>query len=266
MAVPSSPGWKFGYVPSPGEWNNTFAGKVDFPAPLNQGGTGGQNAFDGNYNLQQRDEIITPTAELSALTFYSLRTDQSAMTLSLPPANTCKAGDWIELLDTGANASANNITITAPGTNVILSASSSVSSLLLQTNDVQCIFVTDGVNSWRAVVPSGGGGSESPPVPKQIATPTYTLQLSDAGQYLQFTSDVPVAVLVPAHLNVPYVLGSVIVMEQFGMGQITLTGDTGVILHGHNSMKSGGQYAVMQLKNGSNASSDTWTLLGDAAA
>lgn len=267
MAVPSNPGWKFGYVPSPGEWNNTFAGKVDFPAPINQGGTGGQNAYDGNYNLQQRAEIITPTAQLSALTVYSIRTDLTSTTLSLPLANTCRAGDWINLFDTGNNASANYITVDASGADSILSDSSSVSSLVLQTNGVSCVLVTDGVSSWRAVSGSGGGGgTPTQPIPRQISDTAYTLQLSDAGQYLQFLADTPVTVTVPANSAVPFVLGVVVVMEQYGEGQITIVGDGGVTVNGHNTLQSGGQYAVMQLKNGSLDASDNWTLLGDAAS
>ena len=40
MGAPSTPGWKAGYVPSAGEWNNTFGDKADYPVPAAQGGTG----------------------------------------------------------------------------------------------------------------------------------------------------------------------------------------------------------------------------------
>lgn len=363
MAVPSNPGWKFGYVPSPGEWNNTFAGKVDYPAPLSQGGTGGQDAPSGNYNLQQRAEVITPAQAAAALTFYSVRTDLSATTITLPLANSCRAGDWIDVFDSGANASVNNITIAAAEADVISRNATAAGSLLLRKNGVRCILVTDGVGTWRAqavsqstgiglaassvrpitattvidqsyigslckltgagivitlpttgfingntvafvnadptnvvnftagagnfpltlrpndcciVVADGAGGwwrassvgsgTASSPAPIQVTGTAYVLQTSDAGQYLQFTAATAVTVTVPTNATVPFAPGSVIVMEQYGAGQITLVNSAGVVLNGRSGLKSGGQFAVMQIKNGSNGSNDTWTVLGDTAA
>lgn len=40
MSTPSNPGWATGYVPSAEEWIAVFSGKVDYPAPVGQGGTG----------------------------------------------------------------------------------------------------------------------------------------------------------------------------------------------------------------------------------
>ncbi len=270
MGVPSSPGWKFGYVPSPGEWNNTFAGKVDYPAPVDQGGTGGQTSADGNYNLQQRFEVITTTQKLAPLSFYSLRTDLTAMTLTLPKAGQMKAGDWILAVDTGGNAAVNNVTFRAAEGDQIISAASTVTSLLLQTNFFQIVLVSDGDATWRTGVVilngggGGGGGGIVQPIPRLVDGTSYTLQLSDAGQYLQFTSDDPVTVSVPASTAISFTLGSVVVIEQYGLGPITIAPDPGVTVNGHNSLRSGGQYAVMQLKSGSAGSYDIWTLLGDA--
>jgi len=261
MTVPSNPGWKFGYVPSPGEWNNTFAGKVDFPAPLGQGGTGGQDAYSGNYNLQQRAQVITATQEIAVLTFYSIRTDLTACTMALPPSSTCRPGDWVDIFDSGNNAFVNHILINANGADTILSGGVSASLLLLASNGARCILVADGVSAWHAqsVIPT------SQPAPKQIADTAYTLQLSDAGQYLQFTAASDVTVTVPLNGTVPFGLGTVIVMEQYGAGTITLVAG-GVTLNSHNGLKSGGQFAVMQIKSGSNGSVDTWTVLGDTKA
>lgn len=364
MAVPSSPGWKFGYVPSPGEWNNTFAGKVDFPAPLGQGGTGGQDALSGNYNLQQRAQIITATANAAPLTFYSVRSDLSAIVITIPLASACKAGDWIDIFDAGANAGTNNITLLASGSDVILYNATSGSSLILQNNGARCILATDGVGTWSAqivtqstgigfaassvrtltasttidpsyvgalckvsgaavtltlagsgfvqgnavaidnidgtntislsaasgdypptlppnatciIVADGAGGwwraaftkpetGAFSPTPIQISGTTYTLQLGDAGQYLQFTSAAAVTVTVPLNATVAFALGAVIVIEQYGAGQVTLVGDSGVTLNARNGLKTAGQYAVAQIKSGSNNSADTWTVLGDTAS
>lgn len=263
MAVPSSPGWKFGYVPSPGEWNNTFAGKVDYPAPLNQGGTGGQSAFDGNYNLQQRNQILTPTANASALTFYSVRSDLTATTITLPPAVNLQPGDWVDLFDSGNNAATNNIRVNAAGSDTISNNDTSASSLLIQNNGARCILVVTDANAWRAQIAATAVQS---PIPRQITDTAYTLTLGDAGQYLQFTSNSPVTVTVPASSGVPYPIGIVVIVEQYGLGGVTFVPDTGVALNAHNGLTTGGQYAVAQMKNGSNGSGDTWTVLGDTAS
>lgn len=264
MAAPSNPGWKFGYVPSPGEWNNTFAGKVDYPAPVAQGGTGGQDEYSGNYNLQQRAEIITPTQSAAALTFYSVRTDLTATTIALPPVSTLKAGDWIDLLDTGNNAKVNNIRVNAAGDDLIINGTSSDTSLLLFINGVRCILVSDGISTWRAqaVAPTISGA----PVPRQISATSYTLQETDAGQYLQFTAATPVAVTVPPASSVAFTLGAVIVIEQYGAGSVTIGASSPVVLNGRNGLTTGGQYAVAQIKNGSAGSPDTWTILGDTTS
>jgi len=259
MAVPSNPGWKYGYVPSPGEWNNTFAGKADYPVPVDQGGTGGQTSYDGNYGLQQREQVSTSTVTAQALTFYSVRTDLSATTMALPAASSLKPGDWIDVLDSGNNASLNHILVNAAGTDTIIAGGVSAAFILLSNNGIRCIFVSDGVSAWHAqtTVPT------SPPVPRQLADTAYTLQASDAGQYLQFTAAVDITVTVPPNGTVPFPLGTVIVIEQFGVGTVTLAAGGGVVLNSHNGLKSGGQFAVFQFKSGSNGSADIWTVLGD---
>ena len=40
MSTPSNPGWASGYVPTAAQWAAVFSGKVDYPAPVGQGGTG----------------------------------------------------------------------------------------------------------------------------------------------------------------------------------------------------------------------------------
>lgn len=363
---PSNPGWKFGYVPSPGEWNNAFAGKVDYPAPLSQGGTGAFDAAGSNYNLQQRFEVDDPTLAAAPLTVYSLRTDTQAIAVALPPLSACNPGDWILLFDAGANAGINNITVTANAAEMISLNGTASNSFLIRNNGAQClltvgsdnewhgqivsqstgigfaasriiaigasttldqsylgalckvsglgtavtlpnsgfiagntiaidntdlvnpisitiqsnlgdaptslqpgsccIVVADGLGGWWKAAYYAGGNGVQQPVPQQIADAAYTLQAQDAGQYLQFTSNTSVTITVPSNADVPFAVGTVIVFEQFGSGVITLVGETGVTLHGHNGLHSGGQYAVMQIKSGSNASADTWTVLGDTTA
>jgi len=362
MATPSTPDWKFGYVPSAGEWANAFAGKADYPVPVGQGGTGAQAAPDANYNLQQRAEVITATQAASAMTLYGLRTDLLAITVNLPLLATLKPGDWIELVDTGANAGTNPVTIAAAGSDQINLNGAATSSIQIANNGGRCLLIVtsagwsasivtqntgiglsaagirtitttvtvdktyvgyackvagagititlpdtgfiagatiafdnvDSVNSCALVTTSGdapgvllpgdccilvadgAGGwwkiayhtsnTLTTPAPQQNANTVYTLAATDVSQYLQFTSDSAVTVTVPASADVPVPFGAVVIIEQYGQGQVTLVGATGVTLNSRNGLKSAGQFAVVQLKNGSDGSADTWTVLGDVSS
>lgn len=191
MPIPSNPGWKFGYVPSPGEWNNTFSGKVDYPAPLSQGGTGGQGAYDGNYNLQQRVEVSTPTQIAAALTAYSLRTDLHAIVVRLPSLADLIPGDWIDLTDSGFNAAANPITVAPAGADTIICNGVASTPLSLVTNGVECrLFAT--ASGWRGVTAqSGGGGSGTYPVISQHEMSDASFDMAgDFGNEIAVTSTV----------------------------------------------------------------------------
>lgn len=114
--VPSNPGWYTGYVPSAQEWAQEWSNKVDFPAPVNQGGTGSQTIAGANNNLQQR--ILVPGGAvyvLNVLTRYGLRTSVAPVELNLPALATVNPGDWIDLLDVDYDAAANNIQVFCSG-------------------------------------------------------------------------------------------------------------------------------------------------------
>lgn len=116
MGTPSSPGWAFGYVPTPGEWNNTFAGKVDFPAPVNQGGTGAQTVQGANGNLQQRSLInASNVPTLATLSNYGVQTSTGGMALPLPAISSVQPGDWIDILDVDFAANTNPFNLVCSG-------------------------------------------------------------------------------------------------------------------------------------------------------
>lgn len=181
MTVPSNPGWAYGYVPSPGEWNNAFAGKVDYPAPVAQGGIGAQTSYGGNYNLQQRAQVLSSTVTAAALTFYSVRTDLVACAIALPAANSCLPGDWIDIFDSGANAAVNNITITAASSDAIIRNATSTSSLILRNNGARCILVSDGSAAWRAQVVTQSTGIGFAAARVRAVTAAATIDQSYVG-------------------------------------------------------------------------------------
>lgn len=154
MGAPSNPGWKYGYVPSAGEWNNTFGGKADYPVPVDQGGTGSHSVAGANASLQQRSVVAGgTTAAASVLNWYALDTAAGAITVTLPVITATTPGDWIELLDIGYNAAVNNITIQSPDAQVYLWGAGA-SSAVVNISGARIVVVSDGAK-WTAKVNDG---------------------------------------------------------------------------------------------------------------
>lgn len=118
---------------------------------------------------------------------------------------------------------------------------------------------TDYDTSWGTV--SGGGGSSYSIVRTQGGT-AYTLQLSDAGYYIQTTSTTAVTITVPTQASVTWVADTEIYFEQNNTGQLTIAGASGVTINSTETLKTFARYSVIALKR---VASDTWTLTGERA-
>lgn len=140
--VPSNPGWFTGYIPSSEEWAHVFSGKVDFPAPINQGGTGAQTAPLANYNLQQRTIVPEGYAvPLTPLTRYGVATSTGHATLILPALASLQLGDWVDLADTDGQAATNTVTIQASGSDEINLFGTSASTQQINTDYGAAVLV-----------------------------------------------------------------------------------------------------------------------------
>lgn len=155
MTQPSNPGWATGFIPTAQEWAQAFSSKVDFPAPVGQGGTGGLSAFSGNYNLQQRVLISATATELAALSIYGVRTALGAFEVLLPPVASLQPGDWLELLDVDSSANTNPITVTASGTDdIVFQGTTAGAQVLSSRGSLARLTVNGEVGSltWSMVV------------------------------------------------------------------------------------------------------------------
>jgi len=89
-----------------------------------------------------------------------------------------------------------------------------------------------------------------------------TLALSDVGKYIHCTSSGAVTITVPD--GIPWRAGSVIQIEQAGLGQVTIATSGSVAINSYNGwVDTIDQYAVVTLKN---VGGNTWTLYGDLSA
>ena len=120
------------------------------------------------------------------------------------------------------------------------------------------LLSTDGSGTLSWATASGGGASYSA-VRTQSGT-TYTLALTDAGDYIQTTSSTAVTITVPPQSSVTWVADTEIYFEQNDTGQITIAAGSGVTINSSETLKTAGRYSVIALKR---VASDTWTLTGE---
>jgi hypothetical protein len=92
---------------------------------------------------------------------------------------------------------------------------------------------------------------------------SYTLVLSDDGDFLEFTNSTSASVTVPTNLSVEFPIGTVITILQAGTGQLTIVPASGVTVNSTPGLKTRAQWSVVTLiKRGTN----TWLATGDLSA
>jgi len=92
---------------------------------------------------------------------------------------------------------------------------------------------------------------------------SYTFALTDAGTVVEGTSASAQTFTIPTHVSVAFPVGTVMEVFQFGSGQITIAGASGVtLLSDGGKVATAGQYATISLRQ---RSTNVWVLSGDLA-
>lgn len=76
----------------------------------------------------------------------------------------------------------------------------------------------------------------------------YTLALTDAGTTVETTASSAVTVTVPLNASVAFPARTIIAVRQYGPGQITIAGASGVTLRQTSSLTSRSQYSTIYLE------------------
>lgn len=99
---------------------------------------------------------------------------------------------------------------------------------------------------------------------KTVAGTSYTLVAADAGMLLVFTNASAVMVTIPTEAAVDFGDDSVgLLMAQYGAGQVTIQGDTGVTLYSAGDLTSTRtQFSQVTLTK---VATDEWLMGGDRA-
>ncbi len=105
--------------------------------------------------------------------------------------------------------------------------------------------------------------------PQRVTTQSgtsYTLRGADGSSRIKFTSASPITVTVPKNSDNSawrLIAGNWVEIQQYGTGQVTLVGVSGVTLHGARGLKTRAQYSVIRLMVDATGG-DSFTIDGDA--
>ena len=185
--------------------------------------------------------------------------------ISITAATTSAAGSMssadktkLDGIEAGAEVNQNAFSNIAVSGQTTVAADSKTDTLTLVAG-TNITLTTDAGTDSITIAASGGGGSSYSTVRTQSGT-TYTLALTDAGDYIQTTSTTAVTITVPLQSSVAWAADTEIYFEQNNTGQITIAGASGVTINSSETLKTAGRYSVIALKR---VASDTWTLTGE---
>jgi hypothetical protein len=116
--------------------------------------------------------------------------------------------------------------------------------------------------------PTGGTGPTGPQgtwdtvQPIEVKSDTYTLVLADAGKLVRCTKATAMSIIIPTNAAHAYSIGQRVDIMQYGAGQVTVSGDTGVTLRSTPTNKLRATYSSASIIK---IGTDEWVLAGDVA-
>jgi hypothetical protein len=113
-----------------------------------------------------------------------------------------------------------------------------------------------------AVGPTGAAGTWDTVQPIEVKSDTYTLVLGDAGKLIRCTKGTAMSIIIPTNAAEAYSIGQRVDVMQYGAGQVTVSGDTGVTLRFTPTNKLRATYSTASIIK---IATDEWVLAGDVA-
>ncbi len=100
---------------------------------------------------------------------------------------------------------------------------------------------------------------------KEITDAAYTLIASDGtnNTVLRCNSASAQTITIPPEANVNFAIGTVIAIEQYGVGQVTIAAGVGVTINSKSTLKLSDQYTTLSVRK---VAADEWLLIGDMEA
>jgi hypothetical protein len=110
--------------------------------------------------------------------------------------------------------------------------------------------------------PTGAAGTWDTVQPIEVKSDTYTLVLGDAGKLIRCTKGTAMSIIIPTNAAEAYSIGQRVDVMQYGAGQVTVSGDTGVTLRFTPTNKLRATYSTASIIK---IATDEWVLAGDLA-
>jgi hypothetical protein len=109
---------------------------------------------------------------------------------------------------------------------------------------------------------TGATGTWDTVQPIEVKSDTYTLVLADAGKLIRCTKGTAMSIIIPTNAAEAYSIGQRVDVMQYGAGQVTVSGDTGVTLRSTPTNKLRATYSTASIIK---IATDEWVLAGDVA-
>lgn len=218
MSTPSNPGWTTGYVPTAQEWDNTWSGKVDYPAPAGQGGTG-NTATPSNGQILIGNGTGYSLTTLTAGSGISITNASGTITVAAPNVFAWPSGGiavstgtgWSTSLSTSGtgtvvaltngpvltnptlgSAAATSVSFNTSGGSSVIQGNNSTVGIVNYTLPVgppaasgyQLASDTSGNMSWVSAAATGPTGPTGPSGTYYASTSTNSLTLATGAQSL----------------------------------------------------------------------------------
>ncbi len=110
--------------------------------------------------------------------------------------------------------------------------------------------------------PTGAAGAWDTAQSIEVKSDTYTLVLADAGKLIRCTKASAMSIVIPTNASAAYSIGQRVDIMQYGVGQVTVSGDTGVTLRSTPTNKLRATYSTASIIK---IGTDEWVLAGDLA-
>jgi len=110
--------------------------------------------------------------------------------------------------------------------------------------------------------PTGATGTWDTIQPIEVKSDTYTLVLGDAGKLIRCTKGTAMSIIIPTNAAEAYSIGQRVDVMQYGAGQVTVSGDTGVTVRATPTNKLRATYSTASIIK---IATDEWVLAGDVA-
>jgi hypothetical protein len=110
--------------------------------------------------------------------------------------------------------------------------------------------------------PTGAQGTWDTAQTISVQSDTYTLILGDAGKLIRCTKASAMSIIIPTNAAHAYSIGQRVDIMQYGAGQVTVSGDTGVTLRSTPTNKLRATYSTASIIK---VGTDEWVLAGDLA-